>query len=100
MLFVPLEANPESFNPLASVLGLDTSRYSFVDVLGFDEDLLALIPQPVEAVIMLFPTLERWDDPKRMLVEGETDDTVDKEGLVYFRQRLSNHCGTIVRPEF
>ncbi|ESK85938.1 cytochrome p450 [Moniliophthora roreri MCA 2997] len=34
MQFLPLEANPDSFDPLASSLGLDLSQYTIVDVPG------------------------------------------------------------------
>ncbi|KAH7104949.1 cysteine proteinase [Auriculariales sp. MPI-PUGE-AT-0066] len=87
---VPLEANPEIFNPLAQRLGLDTSKLCFHDVLGFDDELLALVPQPVLAVILLYPgvrgtTMHR----KQKMLQG----AVDRTRLVHIRQRVGNVCG-------
>ncbi|KIJ54817.1 hypothetical protein M422DRAFT_240901 [Sphaerobolus stellatus SS14] len=99
---VPLEANPETFNPLAASLGLDTTKYSIHDIFGFDEELLAFVPQPVEALILLFPepAAERFDHPRS--VAKNTEDMKKwpvsaREKLVYFRQteNLDNHCGTL-----
>ncbi|GJJ12866.1 hypothetical protein Clacol_007112 [Clathrus columnatus] len=99
--WMPLEANPESFNNLASKLGLDISQYSIYDVLGFDDELLALVPRPVKAAILLYPTPEIYDNPTAIASEEELkkrwpldEDKMRKE-TVYIRQRLSNHCGTM-----
>ncbi|KAK7032152.1 ubiquitinyl hydrolase 1 [Paramarasmius palmivorus] len=95
MNFYPLEANPDSFNPLASSLGLEISQFSFTDILGLDEDLLSILPQPVVAVIMLAPGIGRWDAKDRVAHPGEALDQGDREGLVWIRQKQSNQCGTI-----
>ncbi|WOO84301.1 Ubiquitin carboxyl-terminal hydrolase 3 [Vanrija pseudolonga] len=50
----PLESSPEVLTSLARHWGLPDS-YAFVDVLGLDDDTLALTPRPVHAVVFLFP---------------------------------------------
>lgn len=99
MFAVPLEANPESFNGLAAALGLETALYSLHDVWGLDDELLALVPQPVEAVIVLFPNETKYSDPKRQAEDAESakkQPVQGTESIVYFRQKHGNHCGTIV----
>lgn len=95
MSFVPLEANPESFNPYAAELGLDLSKFRFVDVLGLDDELLGLIPQPIEAAILLYPTPDDLEISRRASVSQ--DESLKLDDLVYFRQKVPNQCGTIVR---
>jgi ubiquitin carboxyl-terminal hydrolase L3 len=90
---VPLEANPEIFNPLAQKLGLDTDRLCFHDVLGFDDELLALVPQPVRAVILLYPGVRQTTMHRKQKVEG----TIDRTRLVHIRQRVGNVCGFMAR---
>jgi ubiquitin carboxyl-terminal hydrolase L3 len=53
--WLPVESNPDSFNAFAGKLGLDTSALRFVDVLSTEPWALDMVPQPVLAVLVLFP---------------------------------------------
>ncbi|EWC86264.1 hypothetical protein PFNF54_04994 [Plasmodium falciparum NF54] len=52
-IWTPLESNPDSLYLYSCKLG--QSKLKFVDIYGFNNDLLDMIPQPVQAVIFLYP---------------------------------------------
>lgn len=95
--WVPLESNPELYSSWSSSMGLDTSKYAFVDIYGLDDDLLAMVPQPVEAVLLLFPVTKEYEQKRK-----EEDDEVEpffgpeQQGdMIWFKQTIGNACGTI-----
>ena len=61
--FIPLECNPDLFTQLIHSLGV-TSNLVFQDVLSLDSDMLAFIPRPVLALILVFPTSELYEKEK------------------------------------
>lgn len=78
-------------------MGLDTSQYAFVDIYGLDDELLSMVPQPVEAVLCLFPVTKEYEVKKRE-EEKEQEAFVgpEKDGeLIWFKQTIANACGTI-----
>ncbi|KAL6771494.1 hypothetical protein ACKKBG_A26600 [Auxenochlorella protothecoides x Auxenochlorella symbiontica] len=89
--FVPLESNPEVLTSFAANLGADVSNFQFTDVWGLDPDLLAMVPRPVLAVILLFPMEAA---PSSRGAASEADDFA-LQSLWYTKQTIGNACGTI-----
>lgn len=83
----PLESNPELINAYIAKLGFDTSLYQFVDVFSTEDWALEMIPQPVAAVVMLYPLSEKQ--------EAHKDEIADSSNVWYIKQRIGNACGTI-----
>ncbi|KAH9612639.1 hypothetical protein KSS87_012953 [Heliosperma pusillum] len=73
-------------------LGLPEGQAECNDVYGLDEELLAMVPQPVLAVLFLYPLTTESE------AERVKQDSVDKEynKKVYFtKQTVGNACGTV-----
>ena len=91
----PLESNPPLLNAYISKLGFDTSKYQFVDVFSTEDWALDMVPQPVAAVIMLYPITE----PQEAHRANEKVETIPNQTVsdkVWFTaQRIGNACGTI-----
>ncbi|PSS10883.1 hypothetical protein M430DRAFT_30761 [Amorphotheca resinae ATCC 22711] len=82
-------------NALAKKLGLEPTL-RFYDVYSLDdEELLALIPRPVYALLVILPLTRAWDEERRREDEGR-----EKEGgvggpILYFPQTIGHACGSI-----
>ncbi|CAM6023870.1 unnamed protein product [Sphagnum balticum] len=85
--WLPLEANPDVMNQFVQGLGFPGDA-GFYDVYGFDDDLLAMVPTPVLAVLLLFPI-----SPEFCEQEWETLQVSEK--LYFLNQTVGNACGTI-----
>ncbi|KAI7898598.1 uncharacterized protein BX663DRAFT_524039 [Cokeromyces recurvatus] len=93
--WVPLEANPEIWNKIIHKCGVDSS-YNYVDVYGFEPELLAMIPTPVEAMIFLFPITEAYEkfksEEEAHIIKCEQSISPD---VIFFKQTIENACGMI-----
>ncbi|KAK4986938.1 ubiquitinyl hydrolase 1 [Elasticomyces elasticus] len=95
--FVPLENNPEVMTSLVHKLGLSQSL-AFQDVFSIDDpDLLAFVPRPAHALLLVFPCTETYEsfraqeDKDRQEYSGSGPD----EEVVWYKQTIGNACGLI-----
>ena len=95
--WLPLESNPTVLNDFSYALGLST-KYAWSDIFGFDDDLLAMVPPNVKAVVLLFPITEKsesYQKEQREKIERNERENVVSENVYYMRQTVGNACGTI-----
>jgi len=91
--WLPLESNPQVMTRLLRGGGVP-EPWNVTDVFGLDPDLLVMVPQPVKALILLFPMTEASE--KFMKERAESMSTKDyPSGLFYTHQTVSNACGTV-----
>eukprot|EP00475_Leptophrys_vorax_P040059 TRINITY_DN736_c0_g1_i1.p1 TRINITY_DN736_c0_g1~~TRINITY_DN736_c0_g1_i1.p1 ORF type:complete len:236 (+),score=88.03 TRINITY_DN736_c0_g1_i1:38-745(+) len=93
--WLPLESNPEVMNKYLDKLGA-RGDLLFYDVFGIDPELLMMVPQPAQAIVVLFPITELSEAHKK-----EEDALIKEKGQtvspdVYFtKQTVGNACGTV-----
>ena len=102
--WLPLESSPDVFNLYGRQTAALPPGWEFVDVLGFDEELLSpeLVPRPVVGCIFLFPTSERIygyraRQRKVLVASAGNDDDAIMSGIFHIEQvkGFGNACGTI-----
>lgn len=95
--FVPLEANPEVMTSMMSKLGLSSSL-AFHDVFSIDDpDLLAFIPRPAYALLLVFPISDTYEKFRRDedASKQEYTGSGDGEDVIWYKQTIGNACGLI-----
>ncbi|PSN74553.1 cysteine proteinase [Corynespora cassiicola Philippines] len=95
--FDVLENNPEVMNHLAQSLGLDPSL-SFHDIYSLtDPDLLALIPRPALALLVIIPLTPTWHESRTAedKDKGEYQGKGEAEPTIWFTQTIGHACGSI-----
>jgi len=94
--WLPLESNPEVINKYVNNIGVETSKYEFVDIYGLDADLLAMVPKPVISVLLLFPVTKIYQEYRSKQIEMEKTQTQKLSPNLYFtKQTVQNACGTV-----
>jgi len=91
--WLPLESNPEVLTKFLRNGGVP-EPWNMTDVFGLDPDLLGMVPQPVKALVLLFPMTdcsEKFGEEraKELSVSDFPSD------LFYTNQTVSNACGTV-----
>eukprot|EP00007_Cunea_sp_BSH-02190019_P001020 CAMPEP_0174233176 /NCGR_PEP_ID=MMETSP0417-20130205/3279_1 /TAXON_ID=242541 /ORGANISM="Mayorella sp, Strain BSH-02190019" /LENGTH=239 /DNA_ID=CAMNT_0015311345 /DNA_START=123 /DNA_END=842 /DNA_ORIENTATION=- len=84
--WVALESNPVSLSKFAHSIGA-SEEFAFSDAWGLDEEMLSFQPQPVLAVIFLFPTSKCCRDDSAKVVKTED--------VWFMKQLVGNACGTV-----
>eukprot|EP00978_Attheya_sp_CCMP212_P005375 scaffold12028_cov50-Attheya_sp.AAC.1 len=88
----PLESNPELLNVYMKQMGWDTSKYQFMDVFSTESWALDMIPQPVGAVMLLYPIKRENDSQIRHVSDASTNLNKD---VWHMKQTIGNACGTV-----
>jgi len=91
------ENNPEVMTRLATKLGL-SPKLQFYDIYSFDEpELLAPIPRPVLALLVIIPLTPAWDRDRKAEDAGKSDYAGfgPEEPVIWFKQTIGNACGSI-----
>ncbi|KPM41112.1 hypothetical protein AK830_g5412 [Neonectria ditissima] len=89
-LFVPLESNPDLFTKIIHDIGV-LPCLEFRDVYSINEpSLLALLPRPVLALILVGPTEMAQEDKQATTEYAKTG---DEEDIIWFKQTIRNACG-------
>ena len=93
--FIPLEANPELMTTLIHKLGV-SKGLGVHDVYSLtDPDLLAFIPRPALAVLLVFPVSAAYES-HRLAEDTLNEDYKGKgadEPVMWWRQTIRNACG-------
>ena len=97
--WIPLESNPEVMTKLLHKVGVP-KEWCIVDVYGLEPDLLALVPKPVLAVILLYPLGKKSDNTLEEEVEDvkeskESTPSPRDPSIYHLKQYIHNACGTI-----
>ncbi|KAI1335867.1 putative ubiquitin carboxyl-terminal hydrolase [Xylariaceae sp. FL0016] len=93
--FIPLEANPELMTSLLHKLGLSSSLQMH-DVYSITEpELLAFIPRPALALLLVFPVSAVYESA-RMAEDAGVEEYSGKgagEPVMWWKQTIRNACG-------
>ncbi|XP_029600095.1 ubiquitin carboxyl-terminal hydrolase isozyme L1 isoform X1 [Salmo trutta] len=90
MEWQPMEINPEMLNKVLSGLGV-SGTWSFVDVLGLEEEGLSSVPSPSCALMLLFPLTQQHESFRQQQAGKVSAAT----GLYFLKQTVVNSCGTV-----
>jgi len=85
--WLPLESNPDVMTKYVRNLGIEEPWF-FTDVFGLEPELLAMVPRPVLAVLLLYPLSDN--------VTNHPLGEEKPEPEIYFaKQTIGNACGTM-----
>jgi len=92
-----IENNPDVMNSLVHKLGL-SKKLSFTDVYSIDDpDLLAFVPRPAQALLLIFPVSKTYEKFRAEEDSGKAEYAGFGPGepVVWYKQTIGNACGLI-----
>ena len=70
--------------------------YVFCDVYGLDPELLAMLPQPVVSLLLLFPITDKSEEHTKTENEKiQSEGQVVSDKVYFMKQIVGNACGTV-----
>ncbi|XP_023322187.1 ubiquitin carboxyl-terminal hydrolase isozyme L3 [Eurytemora carolleeae] len=86
--WLPIESNPDVMNSFLRKVGVP-EEWEINDVFGLDDELLQMLPQPVLALLLLFPINDKQEQ-----TPGSDPEQISSK-VFYMKQTISNACGTV-----
>ncbi|KAJ2536051.1 Ubiquitin carboxyl-terminal hydrolase isozyme L3 [Coemansia sp. RSA 1933] len=90
--WVPLESSPDAMNKVIQQMGVGEPT-AFSDVWGLDDELLGMVPQPVHALIFLFPLTNKFEELRKQ--EALSSENKVSPNVWFMKQTIGNACGTM-----
>ena len=81
--WLPIESNPDVLNSFLKKLGVPSS-WEINDVYGLDPELLLMLPQPVLALMLLFPITDKYQQFARGLEDSMKGVAVSDKASSYW----------------
>lgn len=92
----PLESNPEVINKYLTNVGLDTSEYSFQELLSFEPWAQEMVQPPVLGLLYIYEITDKQEEHRQ-----QEEERIKKDGqhvdpqIFYMKQYADNACGTV-----
>ena len=91
-----LASDPDMFENVSKALG-SPATHRWHEVFSLDPDLLSFVPQPVAAVVLLWPSQSQsiLDHKAHQRAASAQPPPSEAKAPCYMRQRVRNACGTV-----
>lgn len=94
--WLPLENNPESLNVYIKKLGFNSEKFSFKELLSFEDWAFDMIGTEILGCLLLFPYTDKHNEHLKQEEVALLKDGYKKpEDIFFMKQYASNACGSI-----
>jgi ubiquitin carboxyl-terminal hydrolase L3 len=91
--WVAMESDPRTMSNFMRQLGVSPA-FHFKDVYGLDHEMLAMVPKPCFALVMLFPTTAAYVASTKQ-ESAQLKDRPQDHGVLFVPQTVAGACGAI-----